>query len=114
MAADEYLRFVNEQLLFCFGIVFRRITTNMPHHYLHFLAHKNQLLGKFCPDISPINIAINSLETLFLPDALSYLLCSKIPRMPHFIAVFEVLKYRLIKVIMRIRYEPYSCQIVSI
>lgn len=80
---------MQEKLLLCLRIVFRRIAAYMPDHYFYFFAHKNELLRVRAPDIIAVNIAIHPSYygvRVILLQLIGQRYISEIACMPYFIA----------------------------
>jgi hypothetical protein len=94
MPADKELRLMKSQLFAGFGIVFGGIAANMPHQHFYVFAGKNQLFGKFTPDVTPVNVTIYSTQRLiiFLKRA-SQFDRAKITGMPYLVAGSGVITY---------------------
>ena len=85
----------------------------MPDHYFHLFAHEDQLLRKLTSYQLAINITIHTFKRFKRIKPFNDPI-PKITRMPNLITVLEMLKDRIIEIIMRIGYKAYSCQIISI
>lgn len=103
MAADEQPGRGEKHLLFYRGGVPARVTADMRHQRVHLLASPAQHFRKQAADIISVDISEHAFKRFKRAKLFSKRRCSKIARMPDFIAALKMPENVFVKIMMCIR-----------